>query len=415
MAMLYLLHRFDVDTVVVHCNYQLRGAASDKDQELVEDICMHWNLECVSVRFDSKKESDGNFQDWARRRRYQAFEDIRKEYDANLILTAHHQDDQLETILQKILRGAGIASWKGMDVLDGYLFRPLLNISKSEIMEFVEENNVPYRIDRTNEESTYARNFIRNHWFPDLNRLFPGWKDNLHRVADRAVEFQVMSDLVLNQISNGDRALNRDKYLNLDPKIRPAILLHFIKKSGIETEISQGFLASIDELTDLQSGKKIQISDQFYILRDRDFLKVIDDSKKVIINQQIKKEQLETPLEIESWEFSIEDVPDQFTDNSLHLDFDRLTFPLTLRNWESGDSFQPLGLQGTQLVSDHLTNRKISSGLKKRALVLESFDRTICALIFPANSAHIGQAGSVSEKVRCTSSTTKTLKIKAID
>ena len=144
MAMLYLLHRFDIDTVVVHCNYQLRGGASDADQELVEDICMHWKMECVSLRFDSLKESDGNFQDWARSRRYQAFEDIKNEYTANLILTAHHQDDQLETILQKVLRGSGIASWKGMEMLEGDLFRPLLNVSKSQIMEFVQEANVPY-------------------------------------------------------------------------------------------------------------------------------------------------------------------------------------------------------------------------------------------------------------------------------
>lgn len=415
MAMLYILHRFDVDTVVVHCNYQLRGTASDKDQELVEGICMHWNMECVSVRFDSKQESEGNFQDWARQRRYQAFEDIRQEYNAELILTAHHQDDQLETILQKILRGAGLTSWKGMNVLDGYLFRPLLNISKSDIMEFVEECNVPYRIDRTNEESTYARNFIRNHWFPDLNRLFPGWKENLQRVADRAEEFKAMSDLILDKISEGEEALNREKFLELDPKIRPVILLQFIKDSGIEADVSQGFLDNINKLANLQSGKKVQISDQFYMLRDRSFFKIIDASEDDFITQKIQKKQLKTPLQVKAWTFSIEDVPDQFTENILHLDFDQLTFPLTLRTWKSGDIFQPLGLDGSQLVSDHLTNRKISSLLKRRVLVLESFDRTICALIFPANSLDTGQAGSISEKVRCTSSTTRTLKIKKID
>lgn len=107
MAMLYLLHRFGIDTTAVHCNYQLRGEASDKDQKLVEEICAYWNIECVSMRLDSSEETDGNFQDWARKRRYQAYEDIKKEYNADLILTAHHEDDQLETILQKILRGSG--------------------------------------------------------------------------------------------------------------------------------------------------------------------------------------------------------------------------------------------------------------------------------------------------------------------
>ena len=266
MAMLYLLHRFDIDTVVVHCNYQLRGGASDADQELVEDICMHWKMECVSLRFDSLKESDGNFQDWARSRRYQAFEDIKNEYTANLILTAHHQDDQLETILQKVLRGSGIASWKGMEMLEGDLFRPLLNVSKSQIMEFVQEANVPYRIDRTNEESTYARNFIRNHWFPDLNRLFPGWKKNLQKLTERAEEFDLMSDLILKQISKNDHELLREKFLELHSKIKPAILLQFLKNNTVNVEVSQGFLENTDDISGLQSGGKLQISENYFCL-----------------------------------------------------------------------------------------------------------------------------------------------------
>lgn len=415
MAMLYLLHRFDVDSVVIHCNYQLRGEASDKDQELVEDICMHWNIECVSLRFDSKEESKGhNFQDWARKRRYQAFEDIRKEYDADLILTAHHQDDQIETILQKILRGAGIASWKGMDVLDKNLFRPFLNISKSDIMEFVEEYNVPYRIDRTNEESTYARNFIRNHWFPDLSRLFPGWKENLHRVADRAEEFQAMTDLVLEQVSEGERQMNREKFLELPSKIRPAILLEWIKNSEIDVEVSQGFLTHLDELEELKSGGKIQISGRYFILRDRSFFKLIEDLDNDRIHLEILENQLEDFLEIGGYRFSKEPAPDKFSKGSLHLDFSQLKFPLVLRTWEFGDRFQPLGMEGSQLVSDHLTNRKIPSDLKDQALVLQTFDRTVCAVIFPPNFQS-EQIGTISENVRCASVTEKTLTILKVD
>ncbi|MDR9366160.1 MAG: tRNA lysidine(34) synthetase TilS [Balneolaceae bacterium] len=410
MAMLYLLHRFDIETIVVHCNYQLRGGASDKDQKLVEDICMHWSIECISMRLDSSEEQTGNFQDWARQRRYQAYEDIKKEYSADLILTAHHQDDQLETILQKILRGSGLDAWKGMEVLDGYLFRPLLNLSKSEIMKFVQQFNVPYRIDRTNEESTYARNFIRNHWFPDLNRLFPGWRKNLQKLADRAEEFGLMTDLILQKVSRTGNRLIRDDFLELDTKIRASILLQFLKKNTEDIEISRGFLKSIDKIGELQSGGKLQVSEFHILYRDRDFFKIIDDSDLKEFNQVINKSQLEESLTISDWKLSFVPPPKSYSDDILHLDEEKIEFPITLRRWKDGDSFQPLGMDGTQLVSDHLTNRKIPSTKKKQALVLESFDGSISALIFP-NYSKSSELGTISERVRCTSSTKRTLKI----
>lgn len=413
MAMLYLLHRFEIPAVVVHCNYQLRGEASDKDQKLVEDICIHWNIECVSLRFDSTEESNGNFQDWARERRYQAFRDIKKEYKADFILTAHHQDDQLETILQKILRGSGLSSWKGMNMLDDDLFRPLLNVSKEEIMGFVQDFNVPYRIDRTNEESTYARNFIRNHWFPDLNRLFPGWKQNLEKVIDRAEEFEAMTDLILNQTSEDGNKLKRSDFLKLPQKIKAAVLLRFLKKSTPNLEISHGFLENLANLTELQSGGKLQLSERFFIYRDREIFTVIDASNDEEINQEIEKNQLETSLDILDWTFAVKSVPEYYSPEILHLDQKKLKYPLTLRRWKAGDSFQPFGMDGTQLVSDHLTNRKIPPSLKKKALVLESFDTTICAVIFP-NYSNSAELGTISEKFRCTTATKKTLTITKI-
>lgn len=414
MAMLYLLHRFNIDTIVIHCNYQLRGEASDQDQKLVEEICMHWNLECVSLRFESGKESEGfNFQDWARRRRYQAFNDIREEYEADFILTAHHLDDQLETILQKILRGAGVASWKGMDTLDGNLYRPLLNISKSEIMEFVQEFNVPYRIDRTNEESTYARNFIRNHWFPDMNRLFPGWKQNLMRVADRAEEFQAMVDTILAQTTEGEGQLNREIFLSLTDKIQPAIFLEFIKKSGVDADVSQGFLENLDELKEIKSGGKIQLSEEFYIMRDRNIFKLVGDVNPGTVNNIIEKEDLKNAVKFQKFLFIKEQPPSKFSQDSLYVDLSQLQFPLRLRNWKPGDRIQPLGMEGTQLISDHLTNRKIPSALKNRALVLETFDEKICAVIFPADLSRI-QIGTISENCRCTPQTKNTLTIRKV-
>jgi tRNA(Ile)-lysidine synthase len=412
MALMYLLHRRQIETVAVHVNYRLRGEASDRDQELVEQIAATWNLECVSVRLDPDEGDGNNFQAWARDRRYEIFRDLKRECNARYILTAHHEDDQLETILQKIMRGAGLPAWKGMDVLDGDLYRPLLGVSKSEILAFIQEFNIPYRIDRTNEESTYARNFIRNNWFPELNRLFPGWKSNLLRIPDRSDEFLRMADLIFEYTRHEPDGLHRQKFLDLPREIQPVVFQRFAEQSGfLNLQVSRGFLKSTGRLKTLQTGQVLQLSDDVEVIRDRGSFKLIERKTALPKTVTLSKEQLEEGQELFHFKIEIAAPPEQFPGNRLYLDVQSLTFPLALRHWKAGDSFQPFGMTGNQLVSDHLANRKISSALKKQAKVLESFDGTICAVIFPHHSG-TEQPGTISERVRCSPETKQTVTIR---
>ena len=413
MALLYLLHRHEIPAIAVHCNYQLRGKASDQDQNLVEDICAHWNIECVSVRLNPEESKGSNFQAWARHRRYQVFRDLKADYKASLIATAHHEDDQIETILQKIMRGAGLSAWKGMDVLDEGLFRPLLNLSRSEIMQFIQEFNVPYRMDRSNEESTYARNFIRNNWFPSLNELFPGWKSNLLKLPDRADEFQIMSKKILNDISEHPLMLKREAFLALDPKIRPVVFQSFIQNSGLKIDLSRGFLEEIDQLERLQSGKIIEVSDKYQIIRDRHLFKLMDRCTFDITPVRLSKDDIEYGFSDGSYKFELEPAAASFSEEKLYLDASKIKFPVLLRPWIDGDSIQPFGMEGSQLISDHLTNRKIPSSEKRKAKVLHAFDGTICAVIFPPKFDNT-QPGTISELVRCTPETKKMLTIRRI-
>ncbi len=411
MALLYLMHRHKLDVIAVHCNYQLRGKASDQDQSLVEEICALWNIECVSVRFDPEESKGMNFQAWARDRRYQVFRNVKREFDADLIATAHHEDDQIETIIQKVLRGAGVSAWKGMDELDDELFRPLLGISRTEIMQFIQEFNIPYRIDRTNEESTYARNFIRNNWFPLLNKLFPGWKTNILEIPKRAEEFQTMTETILAGISDHPARLNREAFLKLDPAIRPVIFKKFIGISDADVDLSRGFLQHIGRLESLQSGKFMEISPRYRVIRDRDHFKLVEENVNKDESVQINKKDIEAGLNYEHISIQKENAPVNFSEYELHLDLSKLQFPLTLRNWKDGDTIQPFGMHGSQLISDHLTNRKISSDQKKSVKVLQTFDGTIGAVIFPDNKK-AGKIGTISDLVRCTDKTKKTLTIR---
>ena len=415
MCLLYLLHRNEIDTVVVHCNYQLRGKSSDQDQKLVEEICSLWEIDCVSVRLNPEEAERQNFQSWARDERYRIFREIKDEENAEIILTAHHEDDQLETIFQKILRGSGIGSWKGMDLLDEDLMRPLLQITKSEIMEFVQEFNIPYRIDSSNEESTYARNFIRNNWFPELNRLFPGWKENLLRVQERSEEFEKMADQLLRQLTDesGTR-LQREEFLKFIPDLWPVIIHRFLEKNSYGSNVSRGFLQQISSIADLQTGKSIQISDSYHLLRDRTHFVIIEaengnNYSEAIIPDDIPKR----GIKVDNLLITVAPWDQKILDQALQLDYSELVFPLILRNWKDGDLIRPLGMKGSQLISDHLTNQKIAAPEKREANVLVSFDGTVYAVIFPSINKK-SRMGTISEAVKCSPKTTKTIIIRKI-
>lgn len=415
MALLYILHRLAVPAVVVHCNYQLRGRASDTDQDLVEQICILWEMECVAVRFDTMDEEGHNFQDWARDERYRIFRDIKKEAEADYILTAHHRDDQIETIFQKILRGAGLAAWKGMSVYEGDLYRPLLEVSKADIMKFVQDLNVPYRIDNSNEESTYARNFLRLQWFPALNKLFPGWNENILKLPDRASEFLVMSDYILNNILESERQIHREKFLKLPTRLHPIIFHRFIQNINPDIHLTAGMLSEVNKLIVLQTGGSMKFTEGCTIVRNRDVFEWVDpdlnENREVL---QLTMKDLQQGIKEEDIYILIEKFEGVYKKGILLLDAEKLRFPVDIRPWKEGDNFQPLGMSGSQLVSDHLTNRKIKASEKSLAKVVESFDGTICAVIFP-HSVSDGQIGTISELVKCTPGTKKTMSIRKTD
>lgn len=402
MALMYLLHRFEKDAVIVHCNYQLRGEDSEKDQRLVEKMSSFWGFECVAVRLESAEEA--NFQDWARNRRYEIFYDLKKEFNAHFITTAHHQDDQIETVLQRILRGSGMAAWKGMRVLDGQLFRPLLDVTKSDILKFVQAMNIPYRIDNSNEESTYARNFLRHNWFPELHRFFPGWRDNIMKLPDRALEYQQMADWILDQIRENRRSLNRSSFMALPERLQPALLHRFVEQLNRDIDVSSAIKTVPESLRELQSGKAIQISEKYQFIRDRNVftLQEVGGGKRKPVT--IQKDDLDQVGAVYGVEIRVEKFEGNYRGENLYLDESKIKFPITIRQWRDGDTIQPLGMTGNQLISDHLTNRKISSALKSEAFLIESFDETVCAVIFPHKTSD-DQIGTVSETVRCSSDT----------
>lgn len=400
MALLYVLKKLQISGIVIHVNYHQRAEESDKDQELVESIAFEWGFECCSISLDDYEESKGNFQQWARDQRYQMFSDLMKEFSADGIVVAHHKDDQIETILHKLLRGNSPETWKGMQIFENDIFRPMLSISKSEILQYCMNNVIPYREDVSNSDSKYTRNLIRNELSQSLNELIPGWQQNVLNLQEFGTLNELAVEEITCQITQGN-SINIERLLHMPSLLKQALLRKFLEFKGYF--LSSGQLQEADNLLSSQTGAKLELLKHVYLIKDRDSL-VIKDNSQDAVYREITKKELQTGVTFLNIDIGIS--KHNFT--GLYLDADALSYPLVLRNWRNGDKIQPFGMQGSQKISDHLTNKKISTINREKTLVLTGTDGTIYAIIFEANHS---SEGTISELCKVTDSTINYLSV----
>ncbi|MEO1021732.1 MAG: tRNA lysidine(34) synthetase TilS [Bacteroidota bacterium] len=396
MALLYALHQLQVKCIVVHINYQTRGADSDSDQELVEQIAFQWGFDCVSVRLDQQNEP-GNFQNWARKVRYQIFEDMKNEYQASAIMTAHHQDDVVETVLQKLLRKSSPETWKGISEFEHGRFRPLVQVTKQDIFNFCMEHAVPFREDQSNLKPVYQRNQLRHSIFPQLDSMFPGWREHVLNLKTVSHIVDDLEQFTLNQISDSSHTIGIDALLGFRGNTQRSVIRRFLRVNIPGIEVTSGVLEECQSLLTTQTGKRVLLDGKHELFRNRDTL--------VLIKREADTEDEVIPLFSDRFYVSDKGVRFERVSRNeaknLYMDIERLKWPLILRQWQAGDRFIPFGMTGTQKVSDHLTNRKVGAHLKENTLVLSDSGGTIYAIIFP-EPLPTGELGTISNEVRCT-------------
>ncbi|MDZ7658663.1 tRNA lysidine(34) synthetase TilS [Fodinibius sp.] len=404
MSLLHSLYKLNISGIAAHVNYQKRGEASDKDAELVAEKAEEWGFQFELKEVNPEEARVKNFQQWARNVRYSFFRDLVTKHEADGIALAHHRDDQVETILQKLFRGAGMASWSSMDVWDGELFRPFLTVSRRQIENYAEQKGIPFRTDESNLENNFARNFLRNQWTEKLAEFFPGWKENILRVGEESQNYEDALEWIADRISDRN-GIKKQLFDELEPGLQRALVLHLIKIKEPDIQISQQNLHRVSELEKLQTGKRIGITSEFSIVRDREHYKITRSTKNAFSPRILTRSSLEnSEVEVGNHVLTVEQFTDPNLGNALFMDADKISWPITLRRWEEGDRLQPLGMQGHQTVAEHLTNRKVSAVNKEKVLVIESFEETICALIFPPIKNQLSR-GTISELVKCDSET----------
>lgn len=413
MVLLHLFCRLGMNVTAAHVNYRKRAEA-DQEEDLVRSFAggREGRVSFEAHRSDHRG-ATGNFQNWARKERRTFFQELKEKQGSAAIVTAHHKDDQIETIIQKVLRGSALPSWQGIAEYDGTYLRPLLGIGKDRIHDYAKQHSVPFSTDYSNFGSAYSRNFIRNEWKPEMDRLFPGWDKNVERLPDRALEYREMLDLILDRVREGPNGLKKTELLQLKPNARKAVVRELTRQLFPDEYISRSALDGLS-LEDLQTGRRRPLSGGVFIIRDRQIFTLMK-AENSLNSVTLQLEELEKkPLVKMGYQFSVQPFEKPDLKNKLYLNMDKLSPKMHIRNWRPGDSFRPLKLNGTKKVSDYLTEKKVASSKRDQAGVVVTHENKICAVIFhPAEDKF--PPGAIDELVRCENVREKCLVIERVN
>jgi tRNA(Ile)-lysidine synthase len=403
MVLLTLLRLCKFPFEVAHVNYQLRGSESDGDALFVKEHCKMHSIVYHETSFDTQlfaKAAGLGIQEAARKLRYQWFHQLIELHQFDFLLTAHHANDQAETVLFHLMRGAGAKGLAGMLSVKNQIVRPLLFASKQELIDFAALNNIPFRQDSSNEKDTYSRNFIRHQIMPKVTQIQPHFVATIqhhsrlmqHTWHYYQMQMELLRKEVLVQTEKNTFEISIAKLTALP--FADMVLFHFVQEFGF----NHSQCLQIMEAAKMASTGALFLSSKYRLLINREHF-IVSELPHEIEAQNITL--LPTQISIGQQAFTFEQAPfSRFEPNTWWLDMNTLQFPLSLRKIELGDKFSPLGMKQQQKVSDYLINKKIDRFLKEQSWVLMSNDK-ICFL-----GPH-----QISEDNKITSETKSYLKI----
>ena len=367
------------DFVIAHCNFQLRRAESDRDENFVKELADKYAVEILIKKFDTKKYAGENklsIQVAARELRYSWFNELTGRLPiAHWIITAHHVNDNIETLLMNFFKGTGVSGLRGILPKQGNLIRPLLFAKKEDIKEFALINKLSYVEDSSNASDKYTRNYFRNQLIPDLQKVFPQVEDNMMDNLQRFREIEILYQQSIN--------LHKKKLLEQKGNEIHIPVLKLLKAEPLSTTVYEiikdyDFTAYQTEeviaLLQSESGKYIQ-SHTHRVIKNRNWLIISPNETKQAENILFEPEHAH--IDFVQGKLEIKTLP-QTTNHKLQtinsiaeLDADEIKFPLLLRRWKQGDYFYPLGMKKKKKLSRFFIDIKLSLTQKEKTWVIE--------------------------------------------
>lgn len=362
VALLLLLKEGGFNVHAAHCNFLLRGSESDRDEAFCVDLCRQLGVELHRAHFATREYAEAHkvsVEMAARELRYNWFEQLRKDIGAVGICVAHHRDDSVETVLLNMIRGTGLRGLTGIQPRNGYVLRPLLCVSRDEIEHFLAKRGQKYVIDSTNLETDVKRNKVRLQVLPLLRTLNPAVSDNIQRMVENVAEAQIVLDSLLDNFKkhNTLELSELEKYGSSE-----YVIYEWLKNYGFNGTQAR-------QILEAETGKIMSSSQGYDVLKDRERL-IIERTLKPFNPMRIPEEGMYV-LD-EKMRLSLRKCAAYVSKKPFVATFDaqKVVFPLTVRRVEEGDWMIPFGMRGRKLLSDLMTDRKMTVFEKRRQLVV---------------------------------------------
>ena len=383
MVMLHLFITAGYNPGIAHCNFHLRGAASDGDEAFVRSAAAKTGADFYHQDFETERaarEAGISIQMAARDLRYRWFEEIRQKQGYDCLATAHNQDDVIETFFINLSRGTGIRGLTGIPVRSGKVIRPLLFASRESIEDYASKHGITFREDTSNASDNYLRNRVRHHLIPLLEKENPSFRVAMMDTMRKLYETEKLYEQELIQLKgkllqkDGDRMRISIPDLSAH-EARKSILFEMLSEYGFSSPVLEDILHALEG----PSGKQF-LSATHRIVKDREDLIITPLGSAEERKYYLEKEagRISEPVDLEwmvvdhTGTFHIPRDP-----GTACMDLQKLHFPLILRRWQPGDYFQPLGMRGMKKISDFLIDTKVSLPDKERTWLLISGDEIV--------------------------------------
>ncbi len=411
--------QWELKIIAAHLNHQLRGPDADKDAEFVQELLKNKSIPLVLEKYDVKawcRENNVSVETGARQVRYNFYKKTAEQHCCRRVATGHHLDDQAETILYRLMRGAGTLGLSGIRQKRGIYIRPLLFADRRSIIKYADENNISFRNDATNQDISYRRNRIRHNLIPEIQTHFnPNISQTLSNLGTIMAETEEYLNHQANIALNDCSRFQDENKIILDIKefllyfraLQKHIIRNAIKKVGTRTYNPDYItLGKILQLCRKQkSGRSLPIYDDISIKISRDELVIQKTEKQV---KEIVVDEI--PANIELWDNQILEINrnlkslDQIikasTSTKIWIDEERISTPLKIRTARHGDRFYPLNMKGSKKLSDFFIDEKIPNYKRDRIPVLECGNKIVWICGY-----------RLDDRFKITLNTTKSLKL----
>lgn len=373
---------------IAHCNFQLRDAESEGDELFVKELAGRYGVEFLLKRFETlvyASDKNVSIQVAARELRYTWFQSLLgvPGHGFAYVLTGHHADDNVETVLMNFFKGTGINGLKGILAKHDKIVRPLLFVRRDQLHSFAEDHKLQWREDSSNASDKYSRNYFRHQVIPQISKIFPQAEENLLANVERFREINIIYSNALRQII--DKLITRrdhQVHLPVGKLLKTQALSTVLFELLKEYNFTSHQVPEVQKLLHSDSGKYVQ-SKTHRVLRNRAWL-IISANEDASASPPIIIEEKDSLVKYPGGGLTITAVngPVQVVANSqvAQLDARNITYPLILRKWKLGDYFYPLGMPKKKKLSRFFIDQKLSLLQKENTWVLESNKKILWVL-----------------------------------